>query len=88
MLGIAESYEMLAKDAEERGKGKARPLRDCAAEAIQDFRPSAHVERLELMDLLAVKECTDTRFLPERFRKLSLAEVNARIEKLKLATGE
>ena len=35
------------------------------------------------MDLLAVKECTDTRFLPERFRSLSLAQVNARIEALK-----
>jgi hypothetical protein len=39
------------------------------------------------MDLLAVKECTDTRFLPERFRKLSLSDVNARIERLKAAIG-
>jgi hypothetical protein len=77
-----------AKDAEERGAGKAVPLRDCVARAIADFRPSAHVERLELMDLLAVKECTDTRFLPERFRKLSLAQVNARIEALKATLGE
>jgi hypothetical protein len=76
------------KDAEERGKGKGRPLRACIEAAIADFRPSAHVERLELMDLLAVKECTDTRFLPERFRKLSLAEVNARIERLKASIGE
>ncbi len=75
-------------DAEERGQGKAKVLRACIEEAIADFRPSAHVERLELMDLLAVKECTDTRFLPERFRKLSLAQVNARIEALKTAIGE
>lgn len=77
-----------AADAEERGQGKAKPLPQCTVEAIADFRPSAHVERLELMDLLAVKECTDTRFLPERFRKLSLAQVNARIEALKTALGE
>ena len=76
------------KDAEERGVGEAKPLRACIESAIKDFRPSAHVERLELMDLLAVKECTDTRFLPERFRKLSLSEVNARIERLKAAVGE
>jgi hypothetical protein len=76
------------KDAEERGQGKAKPLPECVAEAIADFRPSAHVERLELMDMLAVKECTDTRFLPQRFRKLSLADVNARIERLKTAVGE
>jgi AAA+ superfamily predicted ATPase len=77
-----------AKDAEERGEGKAVPLRECIVRAIADFRPSAHVERLELMDLLAVKECTDTRFLPDRFRKLSLAQVNARIEALKTILGE
>ena len=87
LVRALRDYES-AKDAEERGKGPAKPLRDCTTEAIADFRPSAHVERLELMDLLAVKECTDTRFLPERFRKLSLADVNARIEKLKLAIGE
>ena len=80
-------YETAA-DAEERGQGKAKPLRACIEAAISDFRPSAHVERLELMDLLAVKECTDTRFLPERFRKVSLAQVNARIEALKAAIGE
>ena len=77
-----------AADAAERSQGKAKPLRACIEEAIADFRPSAHVERLELMDLLAVKECTDTRFLPERFRQLSLAQVNARIETLKAAIGE
>jgi len=80
-------YETAA-DAQERSQGKAKPFRACIEEAISDFRPSAHVERLELMDLLAVKECTDTRFLPERFRKLSLAQVNARIEQLKAAVGE
>jgi hypothetical protein len=76
------------KDAEERGGAKAMSLRACIEAAIADFRPSAHVERLELMDLLAVKECTDTRFLPLRFRKLSLAQVNARIEALKAAIGD
>jgi hypothetical protein len=76
------------KDAEERGVGQAKPLRACIESAISDFRPSAHVERLQLMDLLAVKECTDTRFLPDRFRKLSLSDVNTRIEALKTAVGE
>ena len=76
-----------------RGQGSAKPrrpppLRAVIEAAIADFRPSAHVERLDLMDLLAVKECTDARFLPERFKKLSLAEVNERIARLKLALGE
>ena len=87
LVRALREYET-AKDAEERGQGKAAPLADCARRAIAGFRPSAHVERLEFMDLLAVKECTDTRFLPERFRSLSLAQVNARIEQLKTAIGE
>jgi AAA+ superfamily predicted ATPase len=76
------------REAEERGQGQAQPLAGCIEGAIADFRPSAHVERLSLMDLLAVKECTDTRFLPARFRSLSLAQVNSRIEELKTAIGE
>jgi hypothetical protein len=87
LVRALREYET-TQDAQERGAGKAAPLADCVARAIADFRPSAHVERLELMDLLAVKECTDTRFLPERFRKLSLAQVNARIEQLKASVGE
>jgi SpoVK/Ycf46/Vps4 family AAA+-type ATPase len=77
-----------ARDAEERGQGKAKELRACIEAAIADFRPSAHVERLELMDLLAAKECTDTRFLPERFRSLSLSKLNERVEELKATLGE
>lgn len=69
-------------------QGPKRPLKDVLADAVADFRPSAHTERLEFMDLLAVKECTDGRFLPERFRHLSLTQVNERIEALKRAMGE
>jgi len=46
-------------------------------------RPSAHVRKLEYMDLVAVKECTDVRFLPERYRGLSPEEVEERIEQLR-----
>jgi hypothetical protein len=87
LVRALREYET-TQDAAERSAGNAVPLPECIARAIADFRPSAHVERLELMDLLAVKECTDTRFLPDRFRKLTLAQVNARIEQLKAAIGE
>ncbi len=87
LVRALRTYEA-AKDAEERGQGQAQPLGACIEAAIGDFRPSAHVERLQLMDLLAVKECTDTRFLPERFRKLSLPQLNERIEELKRVLGE
>lgn len=46
------------------------------------FRPSAHTKRLEIMDLLAVKECTDERFLPARFKKMNTREVDERINEL------
>ena len=45
-----------------------RPLKDLLADAFSDVRPSAHTRKLEYMDLVAVKECTDARFLPPRYR--------------------
>ena len=57
-------------------------------DVIAEFRPMAHTDRLDFMDLLAVKECTDSRFLPERFRQLTLDEVNQRLDTLKLTIGE
>jgi SpoVK/Ycf46/Vps4 family AAA+-type ATPase len=93
-----------ARDAEERGEtagtagaatsgagsstAEEPSIRLCIEEAIADFRPSAHVERLQLMDLLAVKECTDARFLPKRFRSLNPQEISERILRLKTAIGE
>jgi hypothetical protein len=74
-------------ETQPEGDGR-KPMPAIIAEVLADVRPSAHVERLVLMDLLAVKECTDGRFLPERFRKLSLSDVNKRIEILRLAVGE
>ncbi|MEM7482107.1 MAG: AAA family ATPase [Acidobacteriota bacterium] len=65
-----------------------KALPEVIREVLKDVRPSAHVERLQLMDLLAVKECTDTRFLPPRFAKLSLGEVNRRIDDLRMQVRE
>ncbi|MCU0606359.1 MAG: AAA family ATPase [Candidatus Edwardsbacteria bacterium] len=56
-----------------------KPLPEVLRQVAQEFRPSAHTGRLDLMDLLAVKECTDQRFLPERFAMLDPAEVDRRI---------
>ncbi len=35
------------------------------------------------MDLVAVKECTDVRFLPQRFRDLTPEELEERIDELR-----
>jgi hypothetical protein len=74
-------------DGPETGEAK-KGMAEVVREAMADMRPSAHVQRLVLMDLLAVKECTDTRFLPPRFRDLPPDEVDRRIAELRLLLGE
>lgn len=59
-----------------------KTLTEILAETAKDFRPSAHTRSLDFMDLLAVKECTDQCFLPERFAKLTAEQVEERIAKL------
>ncbi|HMA64385.1 MAG: ATP-binding protein [Fibrobacterota bacterium] len=59
-----------------------KSLTEILAETAKDFRPSAHTKALDFMDLLAVKECTDQCFLPERFAKLTPEQVDKRIGEL------
>lgn len=65
------------------GEGR-KPLPEVLKGLVSDFRLSAHTKRLELMDLLAVKECTDTRFLPERYRAMEAEEVEKKIRALEM----
>jgi hypothetical protein len=60
-----------------------QPFRDILSKVLNEVRPSAHRFKLEYMDLVAVKECTDARFLPERFRGMPLEELEKRIEELR-----
>ena len=59
-----------------------RPIREILADVLKEVRPSPHTRKLEYMDLVAVKECTDARFLPERFRTLTPEELETRIDAL------
>jgi hypothetical protein len=58
-------------------------LAEILLQVVREVRPSAHTRKLEYMDLVAVKECTDARFLPARFRDLTPDEVEGRIEELR-----
>ena len=58
-------------------------LRDILAGVLGEVRPSAHTRKLEYMDLVAVKECTDQRFLPPRFRDLTPEQIETRITELR-----
>ena len=60
-----------------------RPIREILADVLKEVRPSPHTRKLEYMDLVAVKECTDARFLPERFRQLTPEEIESQIDALK-----
>jgi SpoVK/Ycf46/Vps4 family AAA+-type ATPase len=56
------------------------PLRDILGGVFKEVRPNAHTRKLEYMDLVAVKECTDSRFLPPSYRDLTPEEIERRIE--------
>ena len=60
-----------------------KPLKDLLAEVLKEVRPSAHARKLEYMDLVAVKECTDVQFLPPRYRDLTPEQVEAQIDALR-----
>ena len=56
------------------------PLREILGGVFKEVRPNAHTRKLEYMDLVAVKECTDSRFLPPRYRDLTPEDLEQRIE--------
>jgi AAA+ superfamily predicted ATPase len=60
-----------------------RPIREILADVLKEVRPNPHTRKLEYMDLVAVRECTDARFLPERFRQLTPEELETRIDALR-----
>jgi hypothetical protein len=59
------------------------PLKEILQNVFQEVRPSAHTRKLEYMDLVAVKECTDVRFLPEQYREIKPEELEKRIDELR-----
>ena len=55
---------------------------DIVLALVEEFRPMAHQDHLEYMDLIAVKECTDDGFLPTRFREMEMTDLDARLQQL------
>ncbi|MFH1679698.1 MAG: hypothetical protein ABIH26_03530, partial [Candidatus Eisenbacteria bacterium] len=62
--------------------GENKPFEETIRDLLGEMRPSPHTLKLEYMDLVAVKECTDTRFLPPKYRTLPMEEVEKRIAHL------
>jgi AAA+ superfamily predicted ATPase len=63
---------------------KGGEMTETLSKLVEEFRPMAHKAHLEFMDLVAVKECTDESFLPQAYRGLTPAEVDSRIDALKM----
>lgn len=60
-----------------------KPLKDILAQVITEVRPTAYARKLEYMDLVAVKECTDSRFLVPRYQNLTPEDLDARLNDLR-----
>lgn len=71
-------------ELQEEGDADFKPVGHFITEAMKSYRPMAHSARLEYMDLAAVVECTDQRFLPEKFANLDMDEVKSRMDELKI----
>ncbi|HUO07732.1 MAG TPA: AAA family ATPase [Phycisphaerae bacterium] len=59
------------------------PLKDLLTAALLEARPNPNTKKLEYMDLAAVKECTDARFLPPAYKSLTIDALDARLTQLK-----
>jgi SpoVK/Ycf46/Vps4 family AAA+-type ATPase len=58
-------------------------LKEVLAGVFSEVRPSAYTRKLEFMDLVAVRECTDSRFLPARYRDLTPDDLEKQIQELR-----
>ena len=58
-------------------------LKDLLAQAFAEVRPSADTRKLQYMDLIAVRECTDRRFLPPSYQDLTPEQIDQRITELR-----
>lgn len=59
------------------------PLKEFLAQAFAEVRANADTKKLQYMDLVAVRECTDRRFLPPEYRDLTPEQIEQRISELR-----
>ena len=78
LIMASRMYEVQEDDEEKK------PIGHFVKQAMDSYRPMAHSARLEYMDLAAVVECTDKRFLPEKFAQLDITKAQQRMDALKL----
>ncbi len=77
LIMASRMYELQEEDEEKH------PIGYFIKQAMDSYRPMAHSARLEYMDLAAVVECTDKRFLPEKFAQIDISIAQKRMDVLK-----
>ena len=65
------------------GRKVKKPMSDIFKQVMKEVKPSAHTRKMEYMDLVAVKECTDAGFLPKDLRDAAPEEIERRIDDLR-----
>lgn len=83
LIMASRMYELQEEDAEDH-----KVVGHFIKEAMQSYRPMAHSARLEYMDLAAVVECTDQRFLAGKFAEMEIDQIKARMDELKVEIRE
>lgn len=78
LIMASRMYELQEDDSEKQ------PIGYFVKQAMESYRPMAHSARLEYMDLAAVVECTDKRFLPAKFAEIDISNAQKRMDVLKL----
>lgn len=64
-------------------QGMPAPNTQVIQQTFDDFIPPTYPEEIELMNYVAVLECTSKELLPEKFRDLSRDEILNKVEELK-----
>ena len=57
-------------------------LGDIIQKVVAEVRANANTRKLEYMDLIAARECTDAGFLPAKFAGMTPEEMEHRIDEL------
>jgi hypothetical protein len=78
-----EAMTLLGLEFREREPQLA--LIDALQRAKDDFMPPQESEMIAFMELLAVSEASRRSLLPERFRQLSIAEIQQRLQRARAA---
>ncbi len=60
-----------------------RSIKEILQKVVREIKPNANTRKLEYMDLIAVRECTDAGFLPPSFAQMLPEEIENKIETLK-----